>query len=236
MVFEKMYKAEDGTYVLLIAENEEQMAQWDLERLTMLEDPRFARKVEEDCEELENLINKANEGVNEWMRVEDFVEFRKLYDRLRPEPYYDFRYPYTPSRTKALRQQLRWILSLLRNFLKRIEEGYYDEKKPKHKPKKQKLAKPTFSDTLKKLDAMEPDERSEFLADAGPDTTVAWMLNRLEKRRAEETEAGEKQEQDAIKRFGKIAQSDAEKLSGTREAETNLREILEKWVQHRRTR
>jgi len=246
LVFEKMYKEEDGTFVLLRAENEEQMAQWDLERLTMLEDPKFRHKVEDDCKFLENAIKKANESITDWMIVEDFVNFADIYEESRSQPYYDFRYPYSPSRVRGLKQQLWWMLDLLRNWYKllesRVEKPRKQVKKPEstkpsYEPKKPKKKELTIGEELARAESISTERRGAYLHEKGTDVALAWIWNRIEKRQLEREREAQEKTKTKLARYASESgyKAKSEELAEKKDVTKDLREILEVWTKEART-
>jgi len=243
MVFEKMYKAEDGTFILLTAESEEELARWDLEALTMAEDPAFKSKVEDDCRSLQKAVSDVGKSTRDWMVVEDFVRFSNAYENLRPhflkDNFYDLRYQYSPSFMRALKEELSWRLNLLRLWYRHLEVAYKPEPKkqlPEYKSKKQKKRELTLTHEINRIESLRPDRRSEYLADKGEDITLAWLAHRIEQQRLREARLKEEEKERNIRRYKQTARLEAEKLSEAKEAEEDLRETLKKWVQEKQTR
>jgi len=242
MAFEKMYKAEDGTYILLKAKSEEELARWDLEALTMAEDPAFKSKVENDCRSLQKALSDVGKSIHDWMVVEDFIRFSDAYESLRPhflkDNFYDLRYKHSPSLMRALKEELSWRLNLMRLWHKHLEVAYKPEPKkqvPEYKPRKRKKRGLTISHELARLESMSPDKRADYL-DNKPELTEPWIVHLIEKRRAEEARAKQQEKQRKIRRYKQTAKLEAEKLSEAKEAEEDLRETLKKWVQEKQTR
>jgi len=218
MSFEKRYKSEDGTYTLLKAKSEEELARWDLE------------------------VSDVGKSIRDWMVVEDFVRFSNAYESLRPhflkDNFYDLRYQCSPSLMRAMKEELSWKLNLLRLWHKHLEVAYRPEPKkqvPEHKPRKRKKRELTISHELARLESMSPNKRADYLENK-PELTEPWIEHLIEKRRAEEARAKQQEKAGNIRRYKQTAKLEATKLSEKEKSEDDLRGILEKWVQQRRTR
>ena len=143
MVVERTYRDEDGTLVVLSAESHDELDRWDLEALTMAEDPAFKIKVENDCRSLQKAVSDVGKSIRDWMVVEDFVRFSNAYENLRPhflkDNFYDLRYQHSPSFMRAMKEELSWRLNLLRLWYKHLDVAYKPEPKKqvaKYKPRK----------------------------------------------------------------------------------------------------
>lgn len=237
MVFEKMHRAEDGTFILLTAESEEELARWDLEALTMAEDPAFRKKVEDDCRSLENAILEAGHAINSWMKIQDFVEFVDQYEK-DPRPiYYDFRYPYTPSRMRALKKQLNHILGVLRNWAKKFDEITQPEStKPSYEPKKPKKKELTIGEELARAESISTERRGAYLHEKGTDVALAWIWNRIEKRQLEREREAQEKAKTRLARYASESgyKAKSEELAEKKDVTKDLREILEVWTKEAR--
>jgi len=249
MVVERTYRDEDGTLIVLSAETKEELDRWDLEALTMAEDPRFRQKVEDDCKYLENAIRKANESITDWMIVEDFVNFADIYDESRPQPYYDFRYPYSPSRVRGLKQQLWWMLDLLRNWCKLLESRVEkprkqvkkitqpESTKPSYEPKKPKKQELTIGQELARAESIPTQRRGAYLHEKGTDVALAWIWNRIEKRQLEREREAQEKTETKLARYASESgyKGKSEELAKKNDVTKDLREILEVWTKEART-
>ena len=227
----KEYISEDGTLIELRAESEDQMKEWDIERLTMETDPVFRDEIENQCRTLEAATLDTNSKISTLLGVyndlEDFIkDYQEEYPR--PVPLYDLRYQYTPSRAKALEEQLRYMIDMV--------EEYYRQPFP-YKRKPTEKESEMLSDELHKLSLMTPDERADYLRarEDRSSLTQAWLLDMLERRRAEKAEDDNRTHKESIQRYRKGQKAKAQELAKREKTEEDFRNLIKKWVQHKQT-
>jgi hypothetical protein len=222
----KHYVNDNGTLIEL--ESEDQIREWDIEQLTMEQNPAFRKKVKKDCKRLHAGVKHVNETIDGLISIyNDLTDFIKDYEEEHPKPktYYDYRYPFSPSRVRALEKLLQHLINMI--------EEYWKAPFP-YKYKGKRTASLSLSTELTKLSSMTPQERTEYLRDQ-PQLTEAWLLDMLEKRRKKEAQYKTEQRQEAINRYRsqeKLATKESYELN---KAEEDLRGILKAWMHQKQT-
>jgi hypothetical protein len=204
---------------------------WDLDYFAMLNDKDFRTEVIQDSEGLIEAIKMLQHNIDGMTEAYGKVFSDYLKHKHYPEAIYyiidmsDPRYPCNPSRAAALRIILDYLIKLL--------EGWHTYKIPEEKEKEVKT-EPTVAHELQKLNKMNTVQRVSYLQDH-PDLTEIWLVNKLEKRRQEETEHLKQEKEEAIQRFKRSQRLKTEKLSENEQAHKNLRDLLAVWVKDKQS-
>jgi hypothetical protein len=195
----------------------------------MINEIKFVEKVESDCKTLEAEINKFQDMIKDLSEIygKYFNDFMVQYmDKNLPVvSNYDHRYKVSPSKAQFLKEKLKYIFNLLEAW------GFYELPKSSNEQEKNSL---TVGDLLESIESMTLQERKEHFED-NPAHTEIWLVNKLEQRRMKELEYKEQQKEEAIGKYRRKQDKEAEKLSKSKEAEECLRDTLQKWVQQKQT-